>query len=207
VTITALIVAAGRGTRMSGDIPKQFRILAGKSVLSRAIQPFIDHDQIDRVLVVIHQETEDRFETIRDTIIDPKKKLLPPVYGGANRADSTLNGLLSLRETSANHTLIHDAARPFVTGAVISRVIDALDTEYGAIPTLPAIDAMRRSDESGALGEPIARDGIRRAQTPQGFRFDTLLPIMQAAPNDCWPIRIFELAKAMTSMPLAKAIM
>ena len=184
MTTTALIVAAGRGTRMSSASPKQYKILANKSVLSRSIQPFLDHDGIDHVLVVIHREDEDRFDVIRDTIIDPSKKLLPPVHGGANRADSSLNGLLALREQSTNNILIHDAARPFISGAVISRVIDALDTEQGAIPTLPAVDAMRRSDESGALGEPVARDGIRRAQTPQGFRFDTLLPIMQAAQVD-----------------------
>ena len=181
---TALIVAAGRGTRMASDIPKQYRNLAGKSVLSRSIQPFLDHEDIDRVLVVIHRESEDSFEATRDTIIDPSGKLLPPVHGGNNRADSTLNGLRALQDISPDHVLIHDAARPFVSGTVITNVIEALAAEHGAIPTLPAVDAMRRGDESGALGEPVPRDGIHRAQTPQGFRFDTLLPIMEAAEAD-----------------------
>ena len=184
MTTTALIVAAGRGTRMASDIPKQYRILANKSVLSRSIQPFLDHADIDRVLVVIHRESEDSFAAIKDTIKDTAGKLLPPVHGGANRADSTLNGLRALREYPSRHILIHDAARPFVTGEVITRVLDALEVEHGAIPTLPAVDAMRRSDETGALGKPVPRDGIRRAQTPQGFRFDTLLPIMEAAAAD-----------------------
>jgi len=153
-------------------------------VLSRSIQPFLDHDSIDRVVVVIHEEDEDHFAVIRDTTRDPAKKLTAPVHGGATRADSTMNGLLALREGAPDNILIHDAARPFITKAVISRVIDALEGEDGAIPTLPAVDAMRHSDSTGTLGEPIARDGIRRAQTPQGFRFDNLFPIMQAAQTD-----------------------
>jgi len=180
----ALIVAAGHGTRMSGEIPKQFRILADKSVLSHAVQPFIDHEDIDHVLVVINEDFEDRFDGIRDSILDPDNKLLAPVHGGANRADSTLNGLLALHAYTPSLVLIHDAARPFISEAVISRVVNSLEIEDGTVPTLPAVDAMRRADESGILGEPIARDGIRRAQTPQGFRFSTLLPIMEAAHAD-----------------------
>ena len=90
----------------------------------------------------------------------------------------------ALREHNPKRILIHDAARPFVTDAVITRVIKALDSEHGAVPTLPAVDSMRLSDETGTLGKTVPRDGIRRAQTPQGFRFDTLLPILESAEAD-----------------------
>ncbi len=184
MTTTALIVAAGRGTRMASDIPKQYQILSNKSVLLRSIQPFLDHQDISRIIVVIHRESEDRFEAIKYTIEDSAGKLLPPVHGGTSRAESTLNGLRALREHNPKRILIHDAARPFVTDAVITRVIKALDSEHGAVPTLPAVDSMRLSDDTGTLGKTVPRDGIRRAQTPQGFRFDTLLPILESAEAD-----------------------
>ena len=174
---TALIVAAGRGTRAAGPGPKQYRTLAGHSVLARAMRPFADHPEIDRVLVVIHPDDTESYA--RHAL--KHDKIVAPVTGGATRAESVLNGLLALGET--DRVLIHDAARPFVSAAVISAVIKALDQDEGAVPTLPAVDAMRRIKD-GALADPVPRDDIRRAQTPQGFRLNTLLPIMQSAADD-----------------------
>ena len=174
---TALIVAAGRGTRASSSTPKQYRQLAGLSVLARSMRPFVLHHEIDRVVVVIHPDDAAQYQ--QHTL--DHEKVAVPINGGATRAESVLNGLRSLSKTE--HVLIHDAARPFVTGTVISNVIAALEEEAGAIPTLPAVDAMRRSID-GALGEPVPRDGIYRAQTPQGFRLETLLPIMENADID-----------------------
>jgi 2-C-methyl-D-erythritol 4-phosphate cytidylyltransferase/2-C-methyl-D-erythritol 2,4-cyclodiphosphate synthase len=171
---TALIVAAGRGTRAAGPGPKQYRTLAGDSVLARAMRPFADHPEIDRVLVVIHPDDTESYA--RHAL--KHDKIVAPVTGGATRAESVLNGLLALGET--DRVLIHDAARPFVSAAVISGVIRALEQDEGAVPTLPAVDAMRRI-KNGALADPVPRDDIRRAQTPQGFRLNTLLPIMQSA--------------------------
>ena len=130
VTTTALIVAAGRGTRMGAASPKQYHHLAGKSVLARSIRPFAEHPQIDNVLTVIHSDDA----AIYDTATDKLPKLLPPVTGGDTRAQSVLNGLSALRGTPPDRILIHDAARPFISAEVISRVIAALDTEEGAVP-------------------------------------------------------------------------
>ena len=174
---TGLIVAAGRGTRAGDGGPKQYRMLAGERVLARTLRAFLDHPKIDRVTVVIH--ADDAAEYARAAPDHPK--LSPPVTGGATRADSVLNGLQTLAGT--DRVLIHDAARPFVSAAVITRITDALEADEGAVPTLPAIDSMRRIS-GGALAEPVPRDTIRRAQTPQGFRLATLLPIMQAAAAD-----------------------
>lgn len=171
---TALIVAAGRGRRAAGSGPKQYRTLAGVSVLSRAMRAFVDHPKIDRVLVVIHPDDAEVYT--RHTL--SHGKVAAPVMGGETRAESVLNGLQTLADT--DRVLIHDAARPFISAQVISRVLGALEAEDGAVPTLPAVDAMRRITD-GALADPVARDDIRRAQTPQGFRLKTLLPIMQSA--------------------------
>jgi len=179
-TTTALIVAAGRGTRAATTSPKQYMRVGGKPVLARSMRAFIDHDQISSILVVISEDATDDYNANKA----PSPKVLPPVNGGRTRAESVLNGLLALRDNPPDHILIHDAARPFISAEVITRVIAALDTEDGAVPTLPAVDAMRRLTTDGALGDPVARDDIRRAQTPQGFRFDTLLPIMQSAAAD-----------------------
>ncbi len=182
----ALIVAAGRGTRaLSGSTgpafddttPKQYRRLAGQSVLSRSMHPFTDHPQIDRIIVVIHPD--DGEEYAKHTLKHPK--VGDPVMGGATRAESVLNGLRAAAALSPERILIHDAARPFIGKDVISRVLDALNTHPAAVPTLLAVDAMRRVGNGGILADTVERDGIRRAQTPQGFRFTTLLPIMEAA--------------------------
>lgn len=175
VSTTALIVAAGRGTRAAGSIPKQYRRIAGQTVLARAMRPFIEHPQVNRVLVVIHPDDTEAYAGAALT----GPKVLPPVLGGASRAESVMNGLTALSPVP-DCVLIHDAARPFISEAVIGRVINALSVEAGVIPTLAAVDAMRRID-GDALAEPIERDAIRRAQTPQGFSYATLLPIMKAA--------------------------
>ncbi len=176
---TALIVAAGRGTRAASAVPKQYRTVGSRSVLARSMQPFASHPLIQRVAVVIHPDDmamyeEHRFEA--NTVI-------APTHGGASRADSVLNGLRALSADPPDRVLIHDGARPFVSHDVISRVIGALETEAGAVPTLPAVDAMRRLD-GDSLGDPVPREGIRRAQTPQGFHYDVLMPIMESAAAD-----------------------
>jgi len=170
---TALIVAAGRGTRAGDGGPKQYRKLGGIAVLARTMKAFIEHPGIDRIIVVIHPDDTDEYARHAPT----HAKVSAPVHGGPTRAESVLNGL---RTVTDSRVLIHDAARPFVTASVISGVIDALDRDEGAVPTLPAVDAMRRI-EDGALAGMVPRDGICRAQTPQGFRCAALLPIMEAA--------------------------
>ncbi len=189
----ALIVAAGRGTRAlpgkaghapDDTTPKQYRILAGESVLSRAMRPFIAHSRIDNVIVVIHPDDSDEY--VKHAL--KHEKIGNPVMGGATRAESVLNGLNAAQASTPKHVLIHDAARPFISADVICRVLDALDTHPAAVPTLPAVDAMRRVGTDGTLADTVEREGIRRAQTPQGFRFSRLMPIMEnAAANGTLP--------------------
>ena len=163
----ALIVAAGRGERAGG--PKQYRLLGGKAVLAHAYDALSAHPAIGAVFVVIgdgQQEAHDGALLGRGP--------LPPIAGGATRRESVLAGLAAIEAAGgAKFVLIHDAARPFVPGAVIDRLIDALDRNDGAVPALPIVDSLARGDV--ALGDPVSRDGLYRVQTPQAFRFDAVM--------------------------------
>jgi len=164
MTVTALIVAAGSGSRMGGDIPKQFRTIAGKSVLAHAVDALASHPAIDAVRVVIgagQNELAQQALGNRDV-----GKL---IVGGAERADSVRAGL-SMVETEV--ILVHDAARPFCPHAVIDRLLAALRSANGAVPILPVADTLARAN--GLLGESIDRRGAVRVQTPQAFRSDDL---------------------------------
>ena len=153
--ITALIVAAGRGVRAGGDIPKQYRTIRGVPMLSLTAAAFAEH--VGDVVIVIHPE-----DAARAKAAVPDARL---VMGGATRAESVRAGLAEVRTP---HVLIHDAARPGVTDAVIARVIKALTDHDGAAPALPVVDALWEGD--GVVRGTHDRTGLWRAQTPQGFR-------------------------------------
>ncbi len=174
----ALIVAAGRGIRAGGGLPKQYRTLGGRPVLARTLAAVEAHPRVDLVQTVIHPD--DR--ALHDAAGAGVSKLLPPVPGGDSRAASVAAGLRALAARGdVGAVLIHDAARPFLAPAVIDRVTDALGEADGALAMLPAVDAMRRVAEDGTIGEDVSREGVHRAQTPQGFRLAPLLGAFAAA--------------------------
>lgn len=156
---SALIVAAGSGTRAGSDIPKQYLPVAGKAVLAHAIDALQRHPRIDAVRVVIGVGHEQFYA---DAI--GHRMLPPPIIGGPTRRESVANGLMAVAE---DWVLIHDAARPFLADAVIDRLLAALELAPGAVPVLPVADTLAKSGES--LGPTVARDGLVRVQTPQAF--------------------------------------
>ena len=168
----ALIVAAGRGRRAGGGVAKQWRPLAGRRVADWTVAAFAAHPGITEVLLVAHP---DDAEHIPDG--------LRWVAGGATRAASVRAGLAALAEGGARHVLIHDVARPCVSGAVIDAVLDALGRHDGAAPALPVTDALWRGAEARVTGT-VAREGLYRAQTPQGFALDAILAAHRAHPDD-----------------------
>ena len=172
MTNAALIVAAGRGSRMGADTPKQYLTLAGEAVLTHTIRAFLTSDQISHVRVVIHPDDTALYTAAIQGIMDPR--LLPPVHGGASRSASVRLGLEALSDAAPANVLIHDAARPFCTPALIARVIAALADADGAFAALPVVDALWKTDGHEAT-TPVPRDGLWRAQTPQAFRFETIL--------------------------------
>lgn len=164
----ALLVAAGSGTRAGGGLPKQYRRLAGKPLLVHAMEG-LERAGIGEVRVVIGEGQEALY---RDAV--GGRALPSPVAGGRERQDSVRNGLEAIAaEGVADLVFIHDAARPFLPGAVVARLRDGLAEAEGAVPVLPVVDTLARAEEE--LGEPLSREGLVRVQTPQAFRFEAIL--------------------------------
>ena len=161
----ALVVAAGRGRRFGGERPKQYLALCGRPIIRRAVECFLAHAQVDAVLAVIHPDDRALFARATEGL-----DLLEPVAGGDSRQDSVRLGLESLAGSAPERVLIHDAARPCAAVAMISRVLDALQTAPGAIPALPVGDTLKRGQD-GLVKGTVERQGLWRAQTPQGFRY------------------------------------
>ena len=176
----ALIVAAGRGIRASrdGGGPKQYERIGGRTVLARTLKVFVAHPLVDQVLVVIHP---DDAELYRGAIGEPGPKVLPPVAGGVTRQASVLAGLEALAAYALDRVLIHDAARPFVSSDVVSRVIAASGGEVGALAALPVSDTLKRAGDGVTVAGTVERAGLWAAQTPQGFGFQAILDAHRAA--------------------------
>lgn len=173
-TIAVIVVAAGRGERASsgGDgTPKQYRLLAGKPVLSRTIEAFLGRDDVTWVVPVIHAEQTSDFASLG--LAEPR--LLPPVTGGTTRQASVLAGLTALSPKRPDIVLIQDAARPLVSSEVIGGVIEALRGHDAALPVVPVTDTIKRSTDGRTVNATEDRQTLFAAQTPQGFRFPQIL--------------------------------
>lgn len=167
--IVALIVAAGQGSRAGGDVPKQFRLIAGKAVLAHAYDALVAHSAIDAIHIVLGEGQE---ATALDLM---GRREAAFVTGADSRRGSVRAGLEAIAATGgADIVLIHDAARPFLPGGVIDRLLAALDDAAGAIPTLPVADTLVRG-AGGYMGDGVDRAALYRVQTPQAFRFATIL--------------------------------
>lgn len=175
--ITALIVAAGSGARFGSETPKQYHTLAGRSVLAHAVGCFRAAPSIARVVIVVRpgdaapcRELLERDGAPADAYVD----------GGETRQASVHAGLEALAaDAPPEAVLIHDAARPNTPPELIARVVDALSAAEAVCPALPVVDTLR-SAEGGVAGDLVPRDGLWRAQTPQGFRFPAILAAHRA---------------------------
>ncbi|NQW11650.1 MAG: bifunctional 2-C-methyl-D-erythritol 4-phosphate cytidylyltransferase/2-C-methyl-D-erythritol 2,4-cyclodiphosphate synthase [Alphaproteobacteria bacterium] len=170
----ALIVAAGRGERAGGGMPKQYRPLAGVPMLRRAVRTFLGHPRIDAVRVVIAPEHHALYHAALDDLASGSQSLGPAIDGGAERQESVRRGLEALADDPPSRVLIHDAARPLLPAAVIDRVLDALQVAAAALPVLPVVDTLKRATDTAAM-TTVDRGNLWRAQTPQGFHFAPLL--------------------------------
>ena len=168
--VAAVVVAAGQGVRVGGDLPKQFRRVAGQTLLERALSAFADVPNIAFVQPVVRPN-----DLALVSALSHNLNVLEPVSGGATRQASVRAGLEALLPRSPDIVLVHDAARPFASADLIARAIAAVEKTGAAIPALPVTDTVKRVDEAGMVAATVDRNAIRLVQTPQAFAFPALL--------------------------------
>ncbi|MGD0025843.1 MAG: 2-C-methyl-D-erythritol 4-phosphate cytidylyltransferase, partial [Xanthobacteraceae bacterium] len=169
--VAAVVVAAGRGQRAGGDIPKQYRTIAGAPAIHPTLAAFSSHPQVDLVQPVIHPQDEELFRAATAGL----QKLLQPIAGGATRQISVRAGLQALLARAPELVLIHDAARPFLTGALITRAIEAGKEHGAAVPGIAIADTVKKIDDAAMVTETLDRSRLRMVQTPQAFAFALII--------------------------------
>jgi 2-C-methyl-D-erythritol 4-phosphate cytidylyltransferase/2-C-methyl-D-erythritol 2,4-cyclodiphosphate synthase len=171
-TCTALIVAAGRGSRFGGPLPKQYALLAGRPVLRLTLEAYRSAPQINRLRVVIAPGDETHYQAAVEGLDLPS-----PVLGGASRQQSVLNGLEALAGEAPDFVAVHDGARPFVRPVDIAACLAAASASGidGAVLGVRLSDTVKRTGADGAVVDTIPRANLWRAQTPQIFRYTSLL--------------------------------
>ncbi len=176
--ISAIILAAGRGTRIGADKNKVFLKIASRPLLSYTLGTFAECEEIDEIILVVASGEENA----ASALIGDVAKDVKIVHGGARRQDSSYEGV---RAAQGDIVLIHDAARPFVSVDLISRLIAATRVHGACVPALPVVDTIRQ----GALGHPLEealvdRSCLLRMQTPQGFSRDLIMKALSETDND-----------------------
>jgi 2-C-methyl-D-erythritol 4-phosphate cytidylyltransferase/2-C-methyl-D-erythritol 2,4-cyclodiphosphate synthase len=175
----AIIVAAGRGLRAGSGGPKQYRTIGGQTVIFRAMQAFCAHPAISAVQPVLNPDDAAMFNEAVHAL-----RYRAPANGGATRQASVHAGLEALAADAPDIVLIHDAARPFVSPALISRAISAAGLTGAAVPAIPVTDTIKQVDNDGHVAATPERARLRIAQTPQAFRFDVILDAHRRAARD-----------------------
>jgi len=178
-SVAAVVVAAGRGLRAGGSLPKQYRELAGEPVIRSSLSLFAWHGQIGAVQAVIHPDDAGAYEAAAKGL-----RLLAPVLGGATRQASVRAGLEALSSRVPDIVLVHDAARPFCSSELVSRAIVACGQTGAAVPALEVTDTIKRVDDGGLVAGTVDRAKLRAVQTPQAFHFALLLEAHRRAARE-----------------------
>ena len=168
--VAVVVVAAGKGTRVGGDLPKQFRRVGDEIMLRRTLITLVEAPQIGLVQPVIRREDRAFFDHAAD-----KLDVLPPAFGGATRQASVRAGLEALEPHAPDVVLVHDAARPFASQALVARAIEAAANTGAAVPGLAVTDTIKSVDTQGFVDRTLDRSTLRAIQTPQGFAYASLL--------------------------------
>jgi len=168
---TAIIAAAGTGSRMASDRPKQFLQLAGMPIVFHTLKRFEECDSIHEVIVVLPATESANFLSLTERF--GLRKLVKVVSGGPTRADSVKRGLMAIRSATAEIVAVHDGVRPFVTVEEIQETIVAAQRHGAAILVAPVTDTIKQLTDQ-AVVSTLNRERLRRALTPQCFRYDLL---------------------------------
>lgn len=177
-SVSILVVAGGRGSRAGEGLPKQYRPLLGETVLARTLQAMHRACPEARLAVVIHPDDAALYEaSAAETSEAARGRLVAPAIGGATRQESVRNGLEALARLAPRPeiVLIHDAARPFASAALVARAIHSARAYKAAVPGLAPSDTVKEIDASGAVAATLDRARLRMVQTPQAFAFDLIL--------------------------------
>jgi len=168
--VAALVVAAGRGLRAGGGIPKQYRAIGAAPAIRASLATLSAHGGIAAVQPVINPEDARLYEAAAEGLA-----LMPPVSGGATRQASVRAGLRALAPVAPELVLVHDAVRPFASPALIARAITAATEHRAAVPVVPLVDTVKTIDASGTVTGTLDRAQLRAVQTPQAFDFASLM--------------------------------
>ena len=168
---TAIIDAAGRGSRMASDRPKQFLQLAGSPIILHTLKPFEECDSIHEMIVVLPAEESAGFLSMVGKF--DLRKLVKVVPGGRTRADSVKRGLMAVRSATADIVAVHDGVRPFVTVEEIEQTVAAATKTGAAILVAPVVDTIKEVNDETVV-RTLERKRLRHALTPQCFRYDIL---------------------------------
>jgi 2-C-methyl-D-erythritol 4-phosphate cytidylyltransferase/2-C-methyl-D-erythritol 2,4-cyclodiphosphate synthase len=169
-SVAAVVVAAGRGTRAHGGVPKQYRSVGGEPVIRSSLALMAWHGEVGAVLPVIHPDHKAAFESATRDL-----KLMPPVLGGATRQASVRAGLEALAAARPDIVLVHDCARPFCSASLVSRAIAICARTGAAVPAIELTDTVKSVDENGFVTATHDRARLRSVQTPQAFAYAPLL--------------------------------
>jgi 2-C-methyl-D-erythritol 4-phosphate cytidylyltransferase/2-C-methyl-D-erythritol 2,4-cyclodiphosphate synthase len=175
--VAAVVVAGGRGYRVGGEVPKQYRDIAGEPVIRPALLAFLGHSRVGAVQPVIHPDDQEAFAAATAGL----KNLSAPVPGGVTRQASVRAGLEALQAAAPDLVLIHDAARPFLSGDLISRAIAAAEQYGAAVPAVAITDTVKKIDEQDMVSETLDRGRLRTVQTPQAFSFGLIVDLHRRA--------------------------
>ena len=176
----AIIVAAGQGSRLGGNLPKQFVALAGTPVIIHTLRQFERCKAIDGVVLVLPASDASRFPALAHTY--DIRKITEVIEGGATRAQSVWRGLQTLKQQTVAIVAVHDGVRPFVTPDEIERTVRAAEVSGASILAAPVVDTIKEV-EDGHVARTLERGRLVRALTPQCFRFDLLLRAFEHSPE------------------------
>ena len=179
--VTMIVLAAGRGQRFGGQLPKQYLPLKQRPILWHTLSRLHDHPNIKKIIPVIAPDGEELWQKIMTPQLDKLPKVSHPVTGGKERQHSVYKGLLSLTLKDHAWVAIHDGARPLVDHGLLQRLFQARQQSDAIIPAIPASDTIKRINAQGEIVETLPREQICLVQTPQLFRFGTIVQAHQQA--------------------------
>jgi 2-C-methyl-D-erythritol 4-phosphate cytidylyltransferase len=194
-----IIPAAGAGARMASVLPKQYMPLAGKPMISHAIQLFFNHPRIASIHIAL--SPEDTFW--RSLTLEPASKLKLHYTGGESRAETVLNTLHAINVAEEDWILVHDAARPGLTHRLLESLLNTLENDaVGGLLALPLADTLKRADAENRTEKTISRNSLWQAQTPQMFKYGVLKSALQANNSEGYSPTFTDEAEAIEALGL-----